>query len=124
LDGGGEWQSRFVVLGSDYRPDSGVRLQCFELLEAAVKSALDARLVTSETVKLGQEDIVVEQVVAGGCAGAELGFHNADAAEVPGGGDELVEEGLLEGTLGSDVGLESSEQFVEFLAIFRADEEA
>jgi len=89
-----------------------------------MKSALDARHVASQTVKLGQEDIVVEQVVAGGGAGAELGFHDADAAEVPGGGDEFVEEGLLEDALGSDVGLESSEQFVEFLAIFRGDEEA
>jgi hypothetical protein len=99
-------------------------LQRLELFEAAVKGALDARFVASQAVELGEENVVVEEIAAGRSAGVELRFHDADAAQVPGCGDEFVEEGLLEDALGSDVGLVAGEQFVELLAIFGSDEKA
>src|ERR1700722_2555389 len=65
--------------------------------------------------------VVIEQIEIAWSAGAEFSFHAADAAQVPGGRDQLVEEGLLDYTLRSYVGLEIGEHRVEFFAIFRAN---
>ena len=88
-----------------------------------MEGALDARLMAGEAIELGLKFVIVEQVSIGGEARAEVGFHAADSAKVPGGGDQLIEEGLLKRALGRDVGLESGEQFVEFFAILGADDE-
>ena len=88
-----------------------------------MEGALDARLMAGEAVELGLDLVVVEQVQIGSGAGAEVSLHATDAAQVPGGSDQLVEDGLLKRPFRSDVVLESSEQFVELLAILGADEE-
>jgi hypothetical protein len=67
-------------------------LQGFQFFEAAVEGALDARLMAGEAVELGLKLVVVEQVSIGRSAGAKVGLPAADAAQVPGGGDQLVEE--------------------------------
>jgi hypothetical protein len=98
-------------------------MERFQLFESAVEGALDAGLVTGQTVELFLELIVVEKVGIGLGAGAEFGFHATDAAEVPGGGDELVEEGVFERAFGFDFIAEFGEHFVELGAIFGADDE-
>src|SRR5579864_7898652 len=77
----------FSNVGRDQGAEGGGGLQGLQFLEAAVESALDAGLMAGQAIELGLDLVVVEQVEVGGCAGAELGFHAADAAQVPGGGD-------------------------------------
>ena len=69
-----------------------------------MEGSLDARVVAGKTVELILEVVVGQEILIRG-AGAELGFHAADAVKVPGGGYQLIEESLLDGTLGVDVGL-------------------
>ena len=76
-------------------------------------AALVAGSVTGQAVELFGQDGVVEAVERGG-GGVELRFHATDAAEIPFGGDDLLEQSFLEGALRPDVGLELSAEFVEF----------
>src|SRR5215471_2284012 len=87
-----------------------------------MEGALDACLVPCQPVELGLK-LIGKDVLVGCGMGAKLGLKTADAAQVPGRGDQLVEESLLKRALRGDVGLEPGEQFVEFLAILGADEE-
>jgi hypothetical protein len=88
--------------------------------ERTIEAALDAGLAVGETVELGGQLRAVEDIEVALCLGR---LHAADAAEIPGGRHELVEQNLLQGALRSDVGLELGEEFVEFFAILSSDDE-
>lgn len=64
--------------------------------------------------------VVGEAVVR---ASGEVGFEAADAAEVPGGVEQLVKQVLLEGALGLKVGLEGGLELVGFLALVGSDDQ-
>ena len=103
--------------------ESGVGLQRFKFAERAMEVALDARVMAGEAIELGGEAGVIENVEVGFSRRGEFRFHAADAAEVPGGRDELVEQDLLERALRPDVGLKGGEEFVKFFAILGGDDD-
>jgi hypothetical protein len=85
---------RFAILGArgegwrygheirgECEADGGVRLKSFELAQGTEEGSLDAGVMAGETVELGG-GIIGER--GAGCEGVELGFHGADAAEIPG----------------------------------------
>ena len=88
-----------------------------------METALDAGFVAGETIKFGGQRGVVEYVEVAFGGGGQFRFHAADAAKIPGGGDELIEQDLLDSALRTDVGLELGEEFVEFFSVFSADDE-
>jgi hypothetical protein len=123
FDCGGERRGGFADVREDHRLDGRIGLESFQLLQTAVERALDARVVTGEPVELGLEIVVVKKVSIGCGVGAEFGFHAADPAQVPGRCDELVEQGLLEHALRSDVVLEFGGEGFEFFTIFWTNDE-
>ena len=86
-----------------------------------MEGSLDAGVVAGEPVELSLEFVVGQEVVVGR-AGTEFGFHAADAAKVPCGGHQLIEQRLLDGALGFDVGLVGGEQIVELLLFAGSDD--
>src|SRR5205807_9937056 len=82
---------------------SAIGLERFQLFERAVKGALETRVMAGETVELFLEIVVGEERSVGIVAGAELCLHLADALELPRGGEQLTEEGLLERAFGLNV---------------------
>jgi len=60
-----------------------------------MEDALDESVVTGETVELGGQVGVIEDVEVGFRGGGQFRFHATDAAKIPGGGNELVEQNLL-----------------------------
>ena len=87
-----------------------------------MKGSLDAGVVAGEPVELILEFVVGHEVVVGR-ASAEFGFHTADPVKVPGGGHQLIEQGLLDGALGFDVGLVIGEQIVELFLFAGGDDD-
>ena len=83
--------------------EAGIGVQRLEFFACAME---DAR----QTVELGIEHV-------------DRGLEDADAAEIPGGGDEFIEEGLLEGALGLDFALVTGEQVIEGLEVLRLDDQ-
>jgi hypothetical protein len=90
--------------------EAGVGLKSLQFFDCALHGALKADVITGQAVKLGIEHI-------------DGGLEDADAAEVPGGGDKLVKEGLLESALGIDFGLVTGLEFIEGFEVFRFDEQ-
>ena len=88
-----------------------------------MEAALEAGLVAGETVEFGGQLRVVEDVEVASGGGGELRLHTEDAVEIPGGGNQPVKQDLLQDALGPDLGLELGEKLVEFLAVFRGDDE-
>ncbi len=113
---GGEGKDIFADCRAETDLEEGIRLQCFQLLEATMEGTLDAGLVSSETVEFNLKVVVREQIAVLE-AGAQLGFHAANAAEVPRGGDQLIEQGLLNSALGFDFDLEIGEELLELLVL-------
>jgi hypothetical protein len=64
-------------------------LECLQLSEGAVEGAFVLAAVTGEAVELFGDGFIGE-------VWEFLGFHGFDAAEVPGGGGELFEDGVFE----------------------------
>jgi hypothetical protein len=62
--------------------------------------------------------VMARQALGTGIEYTELGLKDADTAEVPGSGDEFVEESLLDLTLWVDLLLVLSDEIVEFRLIF------
>jgi hypothetical protein len=88
-----------------------------------MEAAFDSGVVAGEAVELGGELGVVEDVEVGLGRGGEFGFHATDAAEIPGGRHELVEQNPLEGALRPDVGLKLDVELVEFFTVLSGDDE-
>ena len=101
---GGEGRGVLAEWSGEARLNNGIRLKGLELFEAAVEASLDAGLVAGKPVELVLEVVVRKEILNGGLA-AELGFHAADTAKIPGCGYQLVEQSLLDSALGFDVGL-------------------
>jgi len=91
---------------------NGIGLNGFQLLEGTVEGSLDAGVVAGETVELVGVVLI-----------ARLGFKKANAAKVPGGGNQFIEQSLLDGALGLDVGLEAGEEVFEFLLFAGGDDD-
>ena len=66
----------------------------------------DAGLMAGETIEFGGQVRVVEDVEVRRGGSGQFRFHLAETAEIPGGGNELVEQNLLESALRPDVSLE------------------
>jgi hypothetical protein len=69
-------------------------------------AVLETGLVAGETIELFGQFWVVEGVEIGCGGGVELRFHAADTVQIPGGGDDLLEQNFLESALRPDIGLE------------------
>jgi len=83
-----------------------------------MKGALDAGLVAVQAVQVFFE---LFGCSCGVRAGSDL--HAADTAEIPGGGDQVVEQGLLGCALWLDIRLVVVEQFLEFLVLIWRDDQ-
>jgi len=121
---GGEGREGFgfgVGLGGGGKgiAEGAVGLEGAELAEGAEEGALGAGVVAGQAEDDGFGFVGGERIGAGG----QAGFEAADAAEVPGGEDELVEQVLLEHALGLEVVLVGGEEVVEFLAFLRGDDD-
>jgi hypothetical protein len=90
--------------------EAGFSLEHAQFFEGAVKGALEAGVMAREAIGKG-----IEQV--------DAGLEDVDAAEIPGGGDEFVEEGLLERAARLDFGLVVSLQLLEGCLFFGLDDE-
>jgi hypothetical protein len=99
----------------------GVGLQGFELLQAAMEGALDAGFVAGDAVEFGLEVVRGKQVAVFDAV-TQLGFHAASAAKVPGGGDQFIEQGLLDGALRFDLGQEIGQELLEFFVLAGRDD--
>ncbi len=97
-------------------------MELFEAADGAVEGAFEAGVVAAEAVEFALELLIVE-CGEGVDAAAEAGFHAADAAEVPGGVDDLIEQGLLEDALGLELAAEVLEEFVELGLFVGLDDE-
>ena len=106
----GEGRDVFADDPGETQLKEGIGLQGFELLEASMEGALDADVVAGEAV----EFMLVR-------AGAQFGFHAADAAEVPGGRDQLIEQGLLDWALRFDLRQEIGKEFLELVLLAGRD---
>ena len=93
------------VVAGQHVVKAGLGLQSFQFFECAVESAFEPGVVTAQAV--GQR---IKHV--------SLGLEGAHATEIPGGGDELVEESFLDGALGLDVVLIVREELLELFAFF------
>src|SRR5579863_7521605 len=89
---GGQGWGVFAERGGEGSVDYGIGLKGFQLFEAAMEGSLDAGVVAGEPIELG------------GVLIAWIGFQQANPAQVPGGGDQFIEQCLLDGALGFDVG--------------------
>jgi hypothetical protein len=87
-----------------------IGLQGFQLIERAVKGALEAGVMAREAVKLWVQHF-------------DNGLELADAAEIPGGGDEFVKERLLGRAARIDLGLVFGQKLIEFLLVHRLNGE-
>jgi hypothetical protein len=94
------------VLAGQHVMQAGFGLQSFQFFERAVEGTFDAGVVAGQAV--GQR---VKHV--------SLGLEDAHAAEIPRGGDELIEQSELDSALGLDVVLIMREQFFELFAFLR-----
>src|SRR5207302_6672304 len=83
-----------------------------------MKGALDAGLVADQTIQFSSELIGFQ-----GGVRAELDFLAPRAAEIPGGPDQLFEQGLLDAVLWFYAGLIVVPQFLEFLALIGSDDQ-
>src|SRR5260370_25520418 len=83
-----------------------------------MERALDAGLVADQAVQFFFE-------LFGCSCGVRAcpDFHAADAAEIPGGPDQQLEQGLLGCASRLNVGLVVVEQFLEFLALIWRDDQ-
>jgi hypothetical protein len=100
--------------------EGAVGLEGAELLQAAEERTLGAGLVTGQTLEGGFEGVFEEGV---GGFGGQFRFQAADAAEVPGGVDELIEQVVLEGALGIELGLVGGEEVVKLFLFAFADDQ-
>ena len=100
--------------------EGAIGLEGAELAEATEIGALEASVVAGETVEGFFAGVVGEAVLR---AAGEVGFQASDAAEVPGGVDELTEQVVLEGALGLEIGLEGGSEEVELFELLGADYE-
>src|SRR5260370_16832876 len=82
-----------------------------------MKGALDAGLVAVQAIQVFFE---LFGCSCGVRAGPDL--HAADTAEIPGGGNQVVEHAELDGVLGCDIGLVSVQELLEFLAFMWLDD--
>ena len=87
-----------------------VSLQSFEFLECPIEGTFQAGVVAGQAILLR-----VEQV--------EIGSEDADAAKIPSGRDQFIEEGLLDGAARPNLFLKAGEQFVELIEVLRLDGE-
>jgi hypothetical protein len=90
--------------------EAGVGLKSLEFFYCALHGALKTDVITGQAVILGIEHI-------------DGGLEDADAAEIPSGGNEFVKESLLESALGVDLGLVTGLELVEGFEVFRLDEQ-
>jgi len=90
-------------------------LESFEFAEGAVEGALVMAAVADEAVELVG---LIGEVLEG------LGFEGFEAAEVPAGGEEVVEEGEFEGAGGLDLGAVALFEFGEGLFFVVAQQQA
>ena len=88
----------------------GLGLQGFEFLERAVEGALKTGVMAGEAIVLGIEHV-------------GLGLQNTDAAKVPGGGDQFIEESLLDWAAGIDLALIVGEDLFEIFALLGFNQE-
>jgi len=119
---GGEWREygdARLGLGLEGVAEGAVGLEDAELAEAAEEGALGAGVVAGQTLDGGFGVSVGEGIAILG----QVGFEAADALEVPGGEDELVEEALLDHALGLEVGLVGGEEVFEFLEFVLGDDD-
>jgi hypothetical protein len=112
-------------------------LEALELVEGAIKGALDAGFVAAEGGEgVGALPEHVGEAAAGGEVGVllldvclavgeteveETGFEAAKAAEPPLGHDDLMDEGGFEGAGGLEVVEEGVAEFVEGIVVFVED---
>ena len=106
---GKERSSRPVMVGK-HGVESGIGLESLQLFERAMKGSLKAGMVAREAIGLG-----IEQV--------DSGLEEADTAQIPGGCDQFVEEGLLKSALRVDFALIAGLQFLEGFTLFRLDDQ-
>ena len=90
--------------------EAGVGLERLQFFECAVEGALETGVVARETVGQG-----IEQV--------DSGCEDSDAAQIPGGCDEFVEESLLQSSLRGDFELIVGLQGIEGFAFFGFDDQ-
>jgi hypothetical protein len=111
-----------------------VDLEASQFVQGAVETALDAGLVAGKELEAASvlrghipEAQAVARVVEigldhfGSVGEAEFdvaGGHEADAAQAPGSGDDLLYQQVLGGSDGLMLGFESGASFVEFIFIF------
>jgi len=98
-------------------------LQGFQLAQAAMESAFNTGLVTGEAIELGLELVIIEEFRVGLGIGAELGFHAANPEQVPGGGYQFIEHGLLQRAARVDFGLVIGAERFEFFAVLEGNED-
>jgi len=107
-------------LGLELGAEGAVGLEGAEFAEGAVVGALGAGVVAGKAGEGGGGEVVEEGV---GTVGGQLGFQTADAAEGPGGVEKLVEQVVLEGALGLELGLEGVLEVLELvLLVFVEDD--
>jgi hypothetical protein len=78
--GGGEGWGVFAQRDGEGSVQDGIGLKGFQFFEGAVEGSLDTGVMAGESVKLFGVVLI-----------ARLGFHKANAANVPGGSDQLIE---------------------------------
>jgi hypothetical protein len=103
--------------------DRVVCLQCFQLAQAAMEGAFNAIIVPAKETKLGLDLRIVEKFCVRIRGGTELGFHEANPAQFPGGGNQLIEESLLQYASRADFGLVIGVERFEFYAVLEGNEE-
>ena len=108
---GGQGWGVFAERGGEGSVDYGIGLKGFQLFEAAMEGSLDAGVVAGEPIELG------------GVLIAWIGFQQANTAQVPGGGDQFIEQCLLDGALGFDVCYKIGEQAVEYFLLTGGDDD-
>jgi hypothetical protein len=118
----------------------GGGLEALELAEGAVEGALDAGFVAAQEGQgVGAADVALVEIGEAGARGQalvalgdifgvigpaeleEATFDEAEAAETPGGHDDLLDEEGLEGADGLELVLEGLAGFVEFVHFLAFD---
>jgi len=103
--------------GGEGVAEGAVGLESAELAEAAEEGALGAGVVAGQALE-GGFGVWGGEGIAGL---AKDGFEAADAAKIPSGEDELVEQVELDHALGLEVVLVGGEEVLEFLALIGGD---
>ena len=102
--------------------ESGVGVQSFEFAQGSVEASFEAGVIAGEAIELGGEDVVGEEVAGRGRGGHEFGFHAANAAQIPGGGEEFFKDDFLERALRASLGVELRAEFFEVVTLVVRDQ--